>query len=150
MPGSFASLNYHVVFSTKDRLPLISADLAPDLHAYLGGTARAKGDVALRVGGMADHVHVLLSLPGRRAVADAIRDLKANSSRWVRETYPGLPQFAWQEGYAAFTVGVSGLAQVRGYIENQEIHHREVTFQEEFAAFLKRHGLEFDERYLWR
>jgi putative transposase len=150
MPGSFSSLSYHVVFSTKDRLPLITPDLAPRLHAYLGGAARAKGDVALTVGGMPDHIHLLLSLAGDRAVASAVRDVKANSSRWVHETCPEMRRFAWQEGYAAFTVGVSGIEQVRGYIRNQETHHREVSFQEEFVSFLRRHGLEFDERYLWR
>ena len=149
MPQSLVSLNVHVVFSTKNREPLIDRELAPRLYGYLGGIVRNTGSVLLAVGGVEDHVHLLVSLGRQSCVSDLVRDVKSNSSAWVHETFPDRARFAWQSGYGAFTVSVSLLARVREYIANQEDHHKKQTFQEEFREFLRRHGIEWDERYVW-
>jgi REP element-mobilizing transposase RayT len=149
MPQSLVSLHAHVVFSTKNREPFITPDLAPRLYPYLGGVVRNTGSVLVAVGGMPDHVHLLVSLGRQACVADLVRDVKANSSRWVHETFPDRSAFAWQNGYGAFGVSASILEQVRGYIANQADHHRTVSFQDEFRDFLRRHGIEWDERYVW-
>ncbi len=148
MPQSFTSLNYHVVFSTKNRVPLITPDLQDRLYAYLGGILRLHRSVLLAAGGMPDHLHLLVALNKELAVSVAVRLLKANSSKWVHETFPELRSFAWQTGYGAFTVSHSNLGRVKHYLANQAEHHRLRTFQEEFLAFLKHHGLEYDERYI--
>jgi REP element-mobilizing transposase RayT len=148
MPRSFASLHVHLVFSTKDRAPLIAPERAERLHAYLGGIARAADCPALVVGGMPDHVHMLVGLSRERTVSNLVRDLKANSSRWAREEFAH-KSFAWQTGYGAFAVSQSNVAKVRRYVENQAEHHRRFSFQEEFRTLLERHGIAFDERYLW-
>jgi REP element-mobilizing transposase RayT len=145
MPTSFACLHYHIVFGTKDRRPLITLDLAQALHAYLAGTIKGLGGRPVLIGGAADHVHTLAALPKDKAISDVLRELKGNSSRWVHETYAERRGFAWQEGYGAFTVGIAGVPQVKAYIASQDEHHRTVTFQEEFASFLKRHGIAFGE-----
>jgi len=124
---------------------MLSADVRQRLWAYLGGVARENGMKALAVGGVADHVHVLLSLPPTISVAKALQLLKGNSSKWIHETFPNLRNFAWQEGYAAFSIGVSGIEETRSYIRNQEEHHRTRTYREEVILFLHRHGLLFDE-----
>ncbi len=149
MAHSFANLLTHVIFSTKDRQPLIDAELKPRLFAYLGGIVHELGGVALLINGPADHVHALVKLPHTLAVADAMRVIKTNSSRWVHETWPARRAFAWQAGYGAFSVSPSHVEAVRAYIAGQEEHHRRVTFQEEFVEFLRRHGIEYDERYIW-
>ncbi len=148
MPSTHLSLHYHVVFSTKNRAPLISASWRENLHAYLGGGVRNLDGIPEAIGGVADHVHLLLGLKATAALSDTVRDIKANSSRWVHgET--GDRGFSWQEGYGAFTVSASQLDAVRSYIANQEEHHRKRTFQEEYVELLKRSWVEYDERYLW-
>jgi REP element-mobilizing transposase RayT len=149
MPQSFASLHYHIIFSTKNRVAAISPDLQPRLYEYLGGILRAQDGVLLAAGGMPDHVHLLVGLTKEMAVAEAVRLLKSNSSKWIHETFSERSNFAWQAGYGAFTVSYSNRQQVRKYIAGQAEHHRTRTFQEEFVAFLKRHHIEYDERYLW-
>jgi len=149
MPQSYVSLHCHLVFSTKNREPLIRADWAPRLYQYVGGIARAQGACLIAAGGMADHVHLLLSLGKMNAVADLVRDVKSNSSRWVHETFTNLQGFAWQAGYGAFAVSYSKIDEVKRYIAGQEEHHRVRSFKEEFVAFLERHGIEYDERYVW-
>lgn len=118
------------------------------LWPYLGGIARENGIKALAVGGVADHVHLLLSLPPTLSLAKAMQLLKGNSSRWLHETFPKLHGLAWQEGYAAFSIGVSGVEETIAYIRGQEEHHRHRTFREEVASFLRRHGIEHDESAL--
>ena len=147
MPHTLTDLLTHVIFSTKDHAPFIRADLKQHLHAYMGGIVREMHGTALIVNGTSDHVHLLITLPPSLSLSDALRVLKANSSRWVKETYR-VP-FGWQSGYGAFSVSQSNVAAVSKYIARQEEHHRTVTFQEEFVAFLKKHGVEYDERYLW-
>ena len=149
MPQSLASVYLHVVFSTKNRAPAITSDLQPRLYEYLAGIARGAGTKLLDAGGVADHVHLLVSFGRELTIAELVRTLKAGSSRWVHDTFPGRRDFAWQAGYGAFSVGFPELGAVRAYIAGQEEHHRAVSFQDEFRAMLTRHGVEWDERYVW-
>jgi REP element-mobilizing transposase RayT len=150
MSHTFTTLHFHIIFSTKDRRPLITTDLRPRLHAYLGGIVRELRGTAAAINGTSDHVHMLVELPAEVALADCMRVVKTNSSRWVHRTSPGRKTFAWQTGYAAFTVSTSNLARVADYIRNQEQHHRKVSFQEEFVAFLRRNGVPFDPAKIWK
>jgi REP element-mobilizing transposase RayT len=148
MPSTHLSLHYHIVFSTKDRTPTIAAAWRERLHAYLGGVVRNVEGIPESIGGVADHVHLLIGLRATARLADVVRDVKAVTSRWVHDEI-GDHTFAWQEGYGAFTVSPSQRESVRGYIARQEEHHRKQTFQEEYIELLKRSGVEYDERYLW-
>ena len=145
---SFASSLHHCVFATKGRGPVLTPAIRERLWPYLGGIARENGMKALAVGGVADHVHVLLSLPATMSISKAMQLLKGNSSKWIHETFPTLRQFAWQEGYGAFSIGISGVEETCAYIRDQEEHHRTRTFREEVIAFLQRHGSPFDEAML--
>ena len=147
MPHTFTNLITHVIFGTKDRVPELDVNLRPQLHAYVGGIIREIGGTPLIVNGVADHLHLLIGLPPAIALADAVRVLKANSSRWVHETRRR--PFTWQSGYGAFSVSQSNVQAVSRYIARQEEHHRKVTFQEEDVAFLKRSGIKFDGRFIW-
>lgn len=149
MPSSYACLRYHLIWSTKHREPLLTDPICDRLYQYIGGILRNKDGVLLAAGGMPNHVHLLTGISKQQAVADAVRDIKANSSAWIHETFPELRAFAWQTGYGAFTVSYSNVESVKQYIANQAEHHRARTFQEEFVKFLKRHEIEYDERYLW-
>src|SRR6266566_9394201 len=149
MPQSYASLHYHLIFSTKNRLPSITPDLQPRLYEYIGGILRGANSVLLAAGGMPDHVHLLVGLNKELAIAETLRTVKAGSSRWVHDTFAEQRSFAWQTGYGAFSVSYSHLGRVKAYIAGQAEHHRKQTFQEEFVLFLRRHGVEYDERYLW-
>jgi REP element-mobilizing transposase RayT len=149
VPQSLVSLNVHLVFSTKNREPFIDRELAPRLYGYVGGIVRNTGSVLLSIGGVADHVHLLVSLGRQTCIADLVRDVKSNSSGWVHDTFSDRARFAWQAGYGAFAVSVSLLDRVKGYIANQEEHHKKQTFKEEFREFLRQHGIEWDERYVW-
>lgn len=145
MPSTHLSLHFHVVFSTKNRAPIITTAWRDRLHAYLGGVVRNVGGVPEAIGGVADHVHLLIGLPATACLAHVMRDVKAVSSRWVHEE-TGDSSFSWQEGYGAFTVSPSQRETVRGYIAKQEEHHRKKTFQEEYLELLKRCGVKYDER----
>ena len=146
---SYVSSYYHCVFSTKARQPLISTELRERLWPFLGGIARQNQMKAIEVGGMPDHVHILLSLPSTLSIAKALQLIKGGSSKWVHETFPEQRLFCWQVKYGAFGVSVSQLDRIIQYIKDQEVHHRRMTFQEEFLALLKKHRVEYDERYLW-
>ena len=148
MAHTFACLYAHVVFSTKDRTPSLTAELRPDLLAYMGGIVRNVAAKVIEANARPDHTHLLLSLPPSLAVSDALRVLKTNSSLWIHETGRSRG-FAWQTGYGAFSVSQSNVAAVVNYIRNQDHHHRKISFQEEFVARLKRHGIAYDERYIW-
>jgi len=148
MSSTHLSLHYHVVFGTKHQRPLMAAEWRPRLHAYLGGAAKTLEVVPEAIGGVADHVHLLLGMRATHRLADVMREVKRTSSSWVHETI-GEKDFEWQDGYGAFTVSVSLLETVRNYIVHQEEHHHKKTFQEEYVELLQRSGVEFDERYLW-
>jgi REP element-mobilizing transposase RayT len=139
----------HYVFSTKDRSKIITPELKERLWPYMGGVARDNNMKALAVGGTADHIHILLSIPSTTPIAKAIQLIKGNSSKWISDTFPGLRNFAWQEGYGAFSISVSGIDETIAYIQSQDEHHRKRTFQEEFLAFLRKHNIAYDERYIW-
>ncbi|MBD3298572.1 MAG: IS200/IS605 family transposase [candidate division Zixibacteria bacterium] len=149
MGQTLTSLNYHLIFATKNREPLLHHDIRPRLHEYMGGIIRQLNGVSRCVGGTADHLHIACSLPPSQSVSDALRTIKANSSRWIRSLSPKFSKFAWQSGYSAFTVSQSQLEVVIRYICDQEEHHRKMTFREELLGFYRKHGIEFDERYLW-
>jgi REP element-mobilizing transposase RayT len=149
MSHTYTSLLFHMVFSTKHRRPIIEAEWRARLHQYLGGTVRGLDSVALEIGGMADHVHLLVSMHQSYSVADFLRDLKANTSKWVNESALLRSRFEWQRGYGAFTVSKSQMEQVRRYIQNQEKHHRKMTFEEELIKLLDAHGIEYDPRYVF-
>jgi REP element-mobilizing transposase RayT len=138
-----------LIWSTKHRQSILSGDIRDRLFQYIGGIIRNDGGKLLAAGGMPDHVHLLADLGKQQSVSDAVRDIKSNSSGWIHQTFPELKLFAWQSGYGAFTVSYSNTETVKHYIANQAEHHRQRTFQEEFVEFLRRHGIEYDERYLW-
>lgn len=148
MPHSYVSCFIHYVFSTKGRMPCLTADIRPRLWAYMGGIARAKEMDAVCIGGEDDHTHALISLPATLSIAKGIQLIKGSSSKWLHENYPPLQKFAWQEGYGAFSVGYASLANVREYIEQQAIHHQRHTFKEEFLAFLHKYHIPYDEKYI--
>ena len=139
----------HYVFSTKERRNTLSADLRERLWPYLGGIARENGMKALAVGGTDNHVHLLVSVSSTLSVAKVIQLIKGGSSKWIHDTFPAHGGCAWQEGYGAFSIGVSGVEDTIKYIKAQEQHHRSRSFEEEYLGFLEKHGLEFDERYVW-
>ena len=148
MAHTYCSLLFHCVFSTKERRKLIAEDVRERLWAYISGIAREHAMKALAVGGTEDHVHILLSLPATKTVSQAMREIKQGSSRWMHGTC-GVPEFAWQEGYGAFSVGVNQVEATAAYIAGQQEHHRKRDFQAEYVAFLKKHGIEYDPRYVW-
>jgi len=147
MGSTHLSLHVHLIFGTKGHEPFIAKEWRPRLHAYIGGILRNVNAVPEIVGGVEDHVHILAGLHATERLADIMRELKSISSRWVREEMK-LPQFAWQEGYGAFSVSSSQRETVRRYIEGQEEHHRTRSFKEEDLDFLKKSGVEYDARYL--
>src|ERR1041384_1282276 len=145
---SYVSSYFHCVFSTKERRPMITPALRERLWPFLGGIARQNQMKAIEIGGVADHVHVLLSLPSTVSISKALQLIKGGSSKWVHETFPEHRLFGWQVKYGAFSVSVSQLDKTIQYIKDQPQHHRKMTFQEEFLALLKKHRLAYDERYL--
>ncbi len=149
MAHTYTNLLAHVVFSTKERAPLLDVALKPRLFAYMGGIIRELGGTALLINGPADHVHLLLFLPAKTALSEIVGKVKANSSGWVHREFPNQWAFAWQGGFAAFSVSQSQKQSVLDYITAQEEHHSKVSFQEELVAFLKKHEVEYDEKYLW-
>ncbi len=149
MANTLTNLLYHVVFSTKDREPLIRDAFRDELEKYIAGIIRNEGGIQLGIGGVADHIHIVAKFKPDRSVAEMVRLIKANSSKWVNEEHGGPGRFAWQSGYGAFSVSQSQLDKLLAYVANQDAHHRTRSFQDEYRDFLNRHGIEFDERYLW-
>ena len=147
---SYVSSYYHCVFSTKGRQLLIPSSLQNRLWPFLGGIARQNQMKALQIGGMPDHVHILLSLPSTLSIAKALQLIKGGSSKWVHDTFPEHRLFGWQVKYGAFAVSVSQLDRTIEYIKNQQDHHRKVSFQEEFLALLTKHRIAYDPRYIWQ
>jgi REP element-mobilizing transposase RayT len=149
MPQSFACVHLHVVFSTKRRLPTIQKEIRERLYSYIGGVIRNQKGALIAAGGTADHIHLLIQQGKQISIADMKRDIKANSSRWMHEEFDDTKDFAWQTGYGVFGVSFSDVDRVKDYIERQEEHHRTRSFKEEFLELLKRHHIQYDERYLW-
>jgi REP element-mobilizing transposase RayT len=149
MPGhTFSSIFLHLTWSTVARNPCLSIPIKHRLYPYLKRIIEGEGAVPLKISGAADHIHVLVEIRPDMTVSELARKMKASSSKWMNKTFPEL-NFAWQEGYAVFSVSRSGIQDVERYIEQQEEHHRIKTFQEEYLAFLKKCGIEFDERFIW-
>ena len=147
MPSTFLALHYHLVFSTKDRAPIIESAWRDRLHEYLGGTVNGLGGFCQGVGGVKDHVHLLVGLKATHCLADFMRELKKASSIWVHDEIDDR-RFAWQEGYGAFTVSPTARTGVKQYIANQEEHHRVKSFREELEEFLIQAGVPYEDRYL--
>ena len=149
MANTYTCLHYHIIFSTKNRVRWIHPDIEERLWSYLGGIGDRNGMTPLKNGGIEDHVHIVVGLPPTMAVSKAVQLLKGGSSLWIHDTFPELAEFAWQDGYGAFTVSKSQLPDLIEYVKNQREHHQTRTFQEEYRAFLEKHGIEYHERYLW-
>ena len=145
---SYTQLNYHHVFSTKDRRPWLGPEVMPRLREYLGGIIRNLDGQMVAANGPADHVHVATILNQKRPLMEVLQELKQSSSKWIHQEFPDLRAFAWQDGYAAFTVSHSGMPQVVECIAQQVPHHRRQTFSKELIALLERHGVQYDERYI--
>jgi putative transposase len=149
MGHTYSDILLHIVFSTKERRPLLDAELKLRLLPYLNGITGEFGARLLTANGPADHVHLLALVPPALAPAGLVRAVKGGSSRWVHETWPERSAFAWQDGYGVFSVGHRSMPDIERYIADQEQHHRRTTFQDEFRNLLKQHGILFDERYIW-
>jgi REP element-mobilizing transposase RayT len=147
VPQSLAKILVHVVFSTKNREPMIACEIRPALHAYIIGILENPRCPSLQTGGTADHVHMLLSLARIWTVADVVEEVKKSFSKWMKQQ--GIANFFWQGGYGAFSIGESQLRALVSYIGEQEERHRHLSFQEEFRRLLDRYGVAYDERYVW-
>jgi len=149
MAHSFTNILIHYIFSTKNRVKWIDADIGKRIWRYMGGIAKQNNIVPYAIGGIEDHVHLLVLLPKTISIAKAIQLIKGGSSLWIHSTFPTLKKFGWQEGYGAFSVSYSMKEQVIQYIKNQREHHTRKTFKEEFIEFLEKNNIQYDERFLW-
>jgi len=149
MPQSLARLHIHLVFSTKNRLPVITDAVRDSLHGYMATVLQNLGCPAVLINSVEDHAHVLFDLARTVSISQAVEDVKKSSSKWIKTQGPEFAAFAWQAGYGAFAVSESNVETVRHYIACQREHHRKKSFQEEYRTFLLRHNLTFDERYVW-
>ena len=148
MPQSLSSVLIHLIFSTKNREPFITPVIETELHPYLASIFRALKSPSLTIGGTSDHVHILFSLGRTMNIADLTREVKTESSKWIKTKREEFDNFHWQRGYGAFSIGQSQVASLKRYIAGQRIHHQRVTFQDEYRKFLKEYGIEYDERYV--
>ena len=148
MSDSYTNLLYHIVFSTKERRPLITPDYELRLYDYIGGMIRKVGGISIELNGTSDHIHLLAKLRPDCALSDVLRDLKANATGWMHDVFPLLNNFSWQRGYGAFTVSQARVAAVRQYIARQKEHHRNISFRDEFIQFLKENDIQYDERFI--
>ena len=149
MAQSLSKVILHIVFSTKDREPWLNTEVRPRVHAYLATICRGLGAEVVHVGGVADHVHVVTTLPRTVSQAELLEQIKKKSSKWIKALDRHYRGFFWQRGYGAFSVSPSQLDAVLAYVRMQPEHHRSRTFQEEYRELLRRHGVDFDERYIW-
>jgi len=149
MAQTLVSLMVHVIFSTKNREPLIAAEVEPELFAYKGGILKNHGSRLLDAGGTADHVHLLISQSKNIALSSLMKDVKKDSSSWLKTKGSRFRNFHWQDGYGGFSIGKSQIQDLKKYISTQKEHHRRRSFQEELIQFLVAYGIEYDERYLW-
>lgn len=149
MANTFTNLHYHIIFSTKHRESWIKQTFEARLWAYLAGIAQHNRCKPIQIGGMEDHIHLLLGCPPTVCVSEVAQLIKGGSSGWIKENLPGCLGFGWQDGYGAFSVSQSQMLEVQQYILNQREHHRVKSFQEEYRAFLDKHGVKYEEKYLW-
>jgi REP element-mobilizing transposase RayT len=149
MPQSLTRLHVHLVFSTKNREPIITDSVRPSLHAYMATVLQNLNCHPVLINSVEDHIHLLFELARTVSVSQAVEDVKKSSSKWIKEQGPEFRTFAWQSGYGVFAVSESNVEIVRQYIANQREHHRKKTFQDEYRQFLERHRIPFDEKYVW-
>lgn len=149
MANTYTSLQYHVIFSTKNREPWLVGDIEHRVWEFIGGIARNHSMTALQVGGVEDHIHALITAPPTIAPCEIAQYLKGGSSKWIHQEFRALRNFSWQDGYGAFTVSTSTIPDVITYIQSQREDHRKKTFQEEYLEFLNKNGIDYDKRYLW-
>ena len=149
MPQSLAQILVHLVFSTKHREPVLEDTIHDELHAYTGGIIANLNGRLLKAGSVADHIHLLIAHPRTCSPADLVLDIKIGSSKWLKTRGPRYGDFHWQNGYGIFSVSPSGRPTIESYLEGQAEHHRKIAFQDEYRALLRKHGIEFDERYVW-
>ena len=150
MAQTLVSLMVHVIFSTRNREPFITPEIEPELFAYIGGILKNHESRLLDAGGTADHLHLLISQSKNLSLSSLMKDVKKDSSSWIKTKGRLFRNFHWQDGYGAFSIGKSDIPELKKYIERQKEHHRKRTFQEELIAFLDEYGIAYDERYLWK
>lgn len=149
MPQSHASILVHLIFSTKHRQALITPEIETELHPYMATSLRTLDSPSLTINGTMDHIHILFRLGRKISVAEVVEEVKSSSSKWIKTKGMEFKNFYWQNGYGAFSIGESGVEALKKYIARQKEHHKQVRFQDEYRAFLKKYGLEWDERYVW-
>jgi REP element-mobilizing transposase RayT len=149
MPQSLEKILVHIVFSTEQRKPLLSEEIRSDLYRYIAGILKQLESLVIEIGGTSDHVHILCSITKNLAPSKIIEEMKKSSSKWVKTKGREYGNFYWQRGYGIFSVSQSNIEEVGKYIIKQIEHHRKMSFQEEFRRLLERHGIQFDERYVW-
>jgi REP element-mobilizing transposase RayT len=149
MPQSLANIYIHLIFSTKDRFPFLSKEVRPDLHAYMATVLANLNSPAVLINSVEDHVHILFNMGRIVTLAQVVEGVKKSSSKWIKTQGASFSKFAWQAGYGGFSVSESNAPKVANYIQCQEEHHRTKSFQDEYRVFLKKHKIQFDERYVW-
>jgi len=149
MGSTLTNLLYHVVFSTKNREPMIGANIRDELYRYIGGIIKGENGILLEIGGMPDHIHLFIKLKPTHEMSEMMKKVKGNSSKWINEQKRLKRRFSWQTGYGAFSVSESRATMVSLYIKDQEKHHHTLSFKDEFVRLLERHHIEYDDQYLW-
>lgn len=149
MGGTFTNLIFHVIFSTKHRTPVILNNFKDELYAYIGGIAKGEGALLICIGGMSDHIHMMIRVKPTHCVSDLMQRIKGKSSKWINQKIFTASKFYWQSGYGAFTVSESQIDSVKKYIQNQTEHHKRNTFKEEFITILKKHKVDYGSEYIW-
>lgn len=149
MSQSLVTNVLHLIFSTRNREPLLTAKVRPHLHSYIGGILREWESPAILINSVEDHIHILFCLSKNHALKKVVEEIKKGSSKWLKTKGPEFARFYWQAGYGAFSVSQSNVVVVKRYIDRQETHHRRIGFQDEFRTFLRKHGIDFDEHYVW-
>jgi putative transposase len=149
MPQSLSNILLHIIFSTKNRMPLITSDNTSDLYAYIASISRAHGCPVHQIGGTENHIHICCSLARTQTCAKLVEEIKTGATKWIKTKGLAFASFAWQNGYGAFSIAQDQLDAVKQYIKNQQHHHTKVTFEEEFLALLKRFNVPYDEKYVW-
>jgi len=149
MPGTYSNLNFHVVFSTKNRDAIIVSELEEELYRYIAGIVKGEGANLLKIGGTENHVHIVVRLKPTYSIPDILKHIKANSSKWINDRQKIHGRFSWQAGYGIFSISESQLPHTIEYVGNQKQHHQRISFKEEFVGFLEKNGIQYDKKYLW-